>query len=65
MTQLQRDAYKLFLSKNLPNSRDLSLLSDREQIIYHFLLMEHSIQYEWLSDISGIKMRYSFRGRLR
>ena len=40
MSHLQRDAYKLLMSKELPKREKLSLLTDRENIIYHFLLME-------------------------
>ncbi len=61
MTQLQRDAYKLFLSKELPNRRDLSLLSDREQIIYHFLLMEAFHPIRIVIGYFGYQDEYSFR----
>jgi hypothetical protein len=40
MTRLQRDAYKLLMSKDLPQKSAIASLTDRENIIYHFLLME-------------------------
>jgi hypothetical protein len=61
MTRLQRDAYKLLMSKELPKRETLSTLSDRENIIYHFLLMEAFYPLRIAIGYYGYKDEFSLR----
>ena len=61
MTRLQRDAYKLLMSKELPKKENLSSLSDRDNIIYHFLLMEAFYPLRIAIGYYGYKDEFSLR----
>lgn len=61
MSRLQRDSYKLLMSKKLPKRENLSQLSDRENIIYHFSLMEAFHPLRIAIGYYGFKDEYNFR----
>lgn len=61
MSRLQRDSYKLLMSKKLPERQNLHLYSERENLMYHFSLMEAFHPFRIAIGYYGFKDEFTLR----
>lgn len=61
MSRIHRDAYKTLMTKELPAKDELENLSWREQMLYHFLLMQSFWPLRILIGYDSYKTEYGLR----